>query len=90
MATVPATEFSKNFGRYRELAQREVVEVTSHDRVTGYFLSPVAYEEYQRLKAMQTEALRVGELPDSALEELATTTMDERHKELNRLMDTEG
>jgi PHD/YefM family antitoxin component YafN of YafNO toxin-antitoxin module len=58
MITVPATEFSKNFGQYREIAQREPVAVTSHDRVTGYFVSSENYEEYRQFKLQRTrEAL---------------------------------
>lgn len=50
MITVPATEFSKNFGQYREIAQREPVAVTSHDRVTSVLLSGEEYEQYKLLK----------------------------------------
>jgi PHD/YefM family antitoxin component YafN of YafNO toxin-antitoxin module len=50
MHIVPSTEFSKNFGHYREIAQREPVAVTSHERVTGYFVSAGTYEEYAHLK----------------------------------------
>jgi hypothetical protein len=35
MREVPATEFTRNFGRYREIARREPVAVTSHGRVPG-------------------------------------------------------
>ena len=45
MREVPATEFARNFGQYREIAQREPVAVTSHGRMTGYFISPVEFEE---------------------------------------------
>jgi PHD/YefM family antitoxin component YafN of YafNO toxin-antitoxin module len=50
MVTVTATEFAKNFGRYREVVQAEPVEVTSHDRVTGYFISRKDFETLQRVK----------------------------------------
>ena len=32
------TEFTRNFGRYRMLAQRRPVPVSSHGQVTGYFI----------------------------------------------------
>ncbi|MWC42427.1 type II toxin-antitoxin system Phd/YefM family antitoxin, partial [Sphingomonas carotinifaciens] len=51
MTQVAATEFARNFGRYREEAQREPVAVVTHNRVTGYFVSARDYDEYQRLKA---------------------------------------
>ena len=50
MREVSATEFARNFGQYREIVQREPVAVTSHGRTTGYFVSPVEYEELQRYK----------------------------------------
>ena len=31
MIKVAATEFSRNFGRYQRVVQREIVEVCSHD-----------------------------------------------------------
>jgi len=52
MREVPATELTRNFRRYREIAQREPVTVNGHGRATGYFVSAVEYEELQRLKAV--------------------------------------
>ncbi len=57
MSAVTATEFTRNFGRYREMAQREPVAVTNHDRVTGYFVSAPDFEEYRRLKALVPKTL---------------------------------
>jgi len=48
--TVPASEFTRNFGRYRMLAQREAVAVSSHGSITGYFVAPNEYEEFRRFK----------------------------------------
>jgi len=87
MLTVPASEFSKNFGRYRELVQRQTVAVTSHERVTGYFMSAAEYEELQRLKAMTTQSFAVEELPESAIRAIAESEMDARHAHLDKLMD---
>ncbi len=56
MTAVTATEFTRNFGRYRDMAQREPVAVTNHDRVTGYFVSAPDFEEYRRLKAVGVES----------------------------------
>lgn len=47
---VSASEFTRNFGRYRMLAQREAVAVSSHGSITGYFLGPNEYEEFRRFK----------------------------------------
>lgn len=48
MREVPASEFARNFGRYRELAQREPIAVTSHGRTTGYFVSAEQFERLQQ------------------------------------------
>lgn len=87
MATIPATEFAKNFGRYRELVQREPIAVTSHERVTGYFVSPAEYEEYLRLKAMASKATAVEELSEATIRAIAASKMDARHTHLNSLLD---
>jgi hypothetical protein len=39
MVAITATEFAKNFGRYKEAAQREPIAITSYDRTSGYFVS---------------------------------------------------
>jgi hypothetical protein len=44
--TVPASEFTRNFGRYRMRAQRGAVAVSSHGQITGYFLGPDEYEGF--------------------------------------------
>jgi len=87
MKTVPATEFSKNFGRYRELVQREPIAVTSHERVTGYFVSSTEYEEYLRLKSLMPKAYAVEELSEETIRAIAASKMDARHDHLNSLLD---
>jgi PHD/YefM family antitoxin component YafN of YafNO toxin-antitoxin module len=87
MPQVAATEFARNFGRYREEAQREPVAVVAHNRVTGYFLSARDFEEYQRLKAAAPTALAVEELDAATLRALAASRMDPRHGPLDALMD---
>ena len=90
MSRVTASEFARNFGRYREVALLEPVVVTNHDRVTGVLLSPADFDEYQRLKALATRALFAGELSDEALAGIGTATVDERHRGLDRLMDEDA
>jgi len=87
MLKVPASEFSKNFGKYREAALREPVAVTSHERVTGYFVSRDEYDEYARLKKQMPKALAVEELSEKTIQALAKTKMSSRHKNLNELLD---
>ena len=87
MITVAATEFSKHFGLYRETVQREVIAVTSHERVTGYFVSATEYQDYMRLKALAAKSYAVAELPEATIHEIARTQMDVRHDHLNDLLD---
>ena len=87
MTEVAATEFARNFGRYREIVQREAIAVKAHDRITGYFVSARDYEEYQRLKAMMPLAVAAEELDADTLRELENASMEKRHDPLDALMD---
>lgn len=87
MIEVAATEFARNFGRYRETVQCEAIAVKAHDRITGYFVSAHEYEEYQRLKAMMPVALAVEKLDADTVHALSSTEMNKRHDALNALMD---
>ncbi len=89
MITVSASEFSKNFGRYRELAQREPVAVTNHDRVTGYFVCGPDYEAYLRMKAQIANSSTVAELSEETIQAIAVSKMDAKHDHLNDLLDEE-
>lgn len=87
MTEVAATEFARNFGRYREEVQREPIAVKVHDRVTGYFVSARDFDEYQRLKAMVASAVAVEDLDADTIKTLADARMDTRHTSLDELMD---
>ena len=89
MKHVPASEFARNFGRYREAVQREPVAVTSHGRATGYFVSAEAFGEYQELKAMARQVHRTAELPKEYIDAIAGTRMDSKFDYLNKLLDEE-
>jgi len=65
---VPATEFSRNFTRYREAAIVEkVIHVTSHGRVIGAYLSASEAAHYEQLKRRERQSLVVGELPSDVV-----------------------
>jgi PHD/YefM family antitoxin component YafN of YafNO toxin-antitoxin module len=87
MREVPATEFTRNFGRYREIAQREPVAVTSHGRATGYFISAVAFEEMERLKASVRRSRAVVDMTPREIEQMAAGRMATEHDHLNALLD---
>ena len=86
MAAVSATEFAREFGRYKEEAQREPVAITTYGRISGYFVSTHEYAELQRLRAMERRAYRLGELPRDLIEAIVTARMDSKHDDLNRLL----
>jgi PHD/YefM family antitoxin component YafN of YafNO toxin-antitoxin module len=86
--TVPASEFTRNFGRYRMQAQREAVAVSSHGSITGYFIAPDEYEEFKRYK-QRRHSFATAELSDEKLREIASTRMDDRHAALNAVLDSE-
>ena len=49
--TVTATEFTRNFAPYQRTVQHESIEMRSHEKVTGYFLSPEDYERVVQILA---------------------------------------
>ncbi len=68
MATATSAEMQKQFGRFREIAQREPVMITNHGRDSLVLLSA---EEFKRLKALDTrQAYYANELPDEWVKEL--------------------
>jgi hypothetical protein len=79
-----ASEFCRNFGRFQLDAQREPVEVTSHGRVTGYFVSAVEFGYYQELKRREREVLEVGRLPDDVIEAIAAADYPEDRDDLDK------
>ena len=89
MRAVPATEFTRNFGQYREIAQREPVAVTSHGRATGYFVSAVEFEELQRLKAYVRRSRAVADMTKEDIEQMAASRMAPEHDHFNALLDEE-
>jgi prevent-host-death family protein len=89
MREVPATEFTRNFGRYREIAQREPVAVTSHGRATGYFVSAIEFEELQRIKAFARRSRAVVDLTQEEIDQMAAGRMSPEHDHLNALLDEE-
>jgi len=86
MDAVPAAEFTRNFGRYRMLAQKGAVPVTSHGQITGYFVPADEFEAFERFRS-QRQSFATRDLTGEMMAALAATTMDQRHKHLDALMD---
>jgi hypothetical protein len=86
MRSMSATAFARNFAQIQHDVRTETVEVMSHNRVTGYFLSPDDYAEFESLRAKARRNLLVGQLPEKTVKALKKTKMDKRHAALNALM----
>lgn len=84
--SVPASEFTRNFGRYRMRAQREAVPVSSHGQITGYFIGPDEYEAYKRYRDSR-RSFATTELSEAEAKEIGATRMDPRHRHLDKLLD---
>lgn len=55
MAKISAAEFQKRFGKYRDLAQREPVTVTSYGRDSVVLISAEDYARYRQLDSRRAE-----------------------------------
>lgn len=84
--TVPASEFTRNFGRYRMRAQRQAVAVSSHGQITGYFVGPDEYEEFRRFQENRRSFATV-DLPEEKVKAIGASRMDSRHAHLDAILD---
>ncbi len=83
---IPASEFTRNFGRYQMLAQREPVAVTSHGRTTGYFIAAEDYEAFLRFKESRRSFATV-ELSDDKANAISASRMEAKHAHLDAMLD---
>jgi PHD/YefM family antitoxin component YafN of YafNO toxin-antitoxin module len=83
---VPASEFTKNFGRYKIRAQREAVAVSSHGQIAGYFVGAHEYEELLKLKENR-QSFATTDLSGEEVKAITSSRMDPRHDHLNELLD---
>lgn len=86
--TVPASEFTRNFGRYRMRAQRVPIAVSSHGQITGYFVGPDEYQEFLQFRENR-RSFATRELPEEKIAAIGASRMDPRHAHLDRLLDPE-
>lgn len=87
MQEATATELAKNFGRYREIVQREPVAVKSHGRPTAYLVSAAEYEELQRYKQIARQSFATVDLHAGEIAAIANGRMSPEHDHLNALLD---
>lgn len=86
MRTMSASLFIRQFAQLQQEVRNGIVAVMSHKRVTGYFLSPEDYAEFEDLRAKARKVLHVGNLRNETVTALQTTRMDPRHAALDKLM----
>ncbi len=86
MVAFTATEFAKNFGRYKKAALREPIPITNHGRISGYFVSAQEHAELQQLRALERRAYRINELPAELADAIQAQRMSPAHDHLNDLL----
>lgn len=84
MLKISATEFERNFGRYRDIAQREPVAV-SLDGEEGCVL--ISTEEYLRLKRRDREVLSLEDFTAADLAALEAARPPEEAKAFDHELD---
>ncbi|HEV2553229.1 MAG TPA: type II toxin-antitoxin system Phd/YefM family antitoxin [Bosea sp. (in: a-proteobacteria)] len=87
MLEATTTEFTKNFGRYREAVQREPIAVMNHGRPTAYLVSASEYEQYQRLMQLARQSFATKDLSAEQIDAIAKGRMSPEHDHLNALLD---
>jgi hypothetical protein len=88
-AVVAATDFCRNFSTYQRRVQREPIEVRSHDKITGYYISAEDYERVERILVASRRAYHPSELPPHLMAAVRDARMSPEHDHLNALMDDE-
>lgn len=83
---VPATEFCRNFATYQRQVQREPIQVQSHGKTTGYFVSADEFERMQRILMESRKAYHPAELPEHLRKAVARARMAPTHGKLDRLL----
>lgn len=88
-AVVAATEFCRNFATYQRQVQREPIQVRSHDKVTGYYVSADDFERIERLLLASRRPYHPSELPVHLKAAVRDARMGAEHDHLNALLDDE-
>jgi prevent-host-death family protein len=83
MLSVPATEFVRRPGRYKDAAKHQPVAVTSHGVPEIYLLSPADFEQYQEMKRREDEAFHLKELPEALVRAIISAPIDSEFDQYN-------
>jgi hypothetical protein len=84
---VSATQFAKSFGQFEARAVRQPVAVTSHRRITGFYISVEDFAHYQRLREQERKVYRIDELPESAWSAIKEVQYPSGFEQLDELME---
>jgi prevent-host-death family protein len=87
MREVPTSEFTRNFGQYRKIVQREPIAVMNRGRPTAYLVSADEFEELQRYKKLARQPFATIDLKRDDVEAITTGRMSAEHGHLNSLLD---
>ena len=80
MITVTSAEFQRHFGRYQDEALTQPVAITRNGRER---LVMISVDEYRKLKRRSREVIRVEDLSDEEVAQIAAGRMDRRHDHLD-------
>jgi hypothetical protein len=86
MATASAAEFIRNFGTFQRMVAREPIEVTSHGKIAGVYVSAEDAALLKRIRASR-QAYHLWELPDEFQEALRKAEPGSESDGLDHLMD---
>lgn len=88
-AVVAATDFCRNFATYQRQVQREPIEVRSHEKVTGYYVSAETFQRVEQILAASRRPYHPSELPAHLKAAIRDARMAPEHDHLNALLDDE-
>ena len=83
MITVSGAEFTKRFGKYRTMAHKQPVSVTSYGKED---LVVIDAEEFKRLKARDQEAIFAWDLKARDIDALSKNDIPEAAKQFDNEM----
>jgi prevent-host-death family protein len=80
MVTVTAAEFQRHFGRYQDEALTQPVAITRNGRER---LVMISADEYRKLRRRSREVIRVEDLTDEEVAQIASGRMEPCHDHLD-------
>jgi prevent-host-death family protein len=84
VVSITGEQLQKKADLLRAEARRHPVEVTYHGRAE---LVVMSVEDYELLRQNRKLAYRIDEMPVEKIERIAANKMDDRHSDMNALMD---